>query len=55
MDDRTAIRVRRLAVGMIAAGIVGTILSVWIADTRDPKEIEKAIEAAFGFQSQEKR
>jgi hypothetical protein len=50
MDDRTAIRVRRLAVGMVVAGIVGTILSAWISRTdASPKEIAKAIEAAFGF------
>lgn len=55
MDDRTAIRVRRLAAGMVVARIVGTILSLWISRTHaSPKEIEKAIEAAFGFQSQEK-
>ena len=51
MDDRTAIRVRRLAAGMIVAGIVGTVLSLWISHTHaSSKEIAKAIEAAFGFQ-----
>jgi hypothetical protein len=50
MDDRTAIRVRRPA-GMIVAGIVGTVLSLWISHTHaSPKEIVNAIEAAFGFQ-----
>jgi hypothetical protein len=51
MDDRTAIRVRRLAAGMLVAGIVGTVLSLWISHTHaSPKEIVNAIEAAFGFQ-----
>ena len=51
MDDRTAIRVRRLAVVMIVAGIAGTVLSLWISHTHaSSKEIAKAIEAAFGFQ-----
>jgi hypothetical protein len=50
MDDRTAMQVRRLAAGMVVAGIVGTILSMWISRTHaSPEEIAKAIEAALGF------
>lgn len=43
--------VRRLATGMIVAGIVGAVLSVWML--RDQQSRRK-IEATFGLQSPDK-